>query len=439
MAGARPAAGPFPDIAIRDLQALLPSRDRWAGVWSAVGWQDRGHATDPEPVVSPLMNTGRIVGLDVARALALVGMMATHILAEIEDGAVTISHQLAGGRASALFAVLAGISIALMSGRASPHRGRARLATSAGLAARALVIAAIGLLLGAVDSGIAVILTYYGVLFLLAIPFLGHGARTLAVLSGLWLVAAPVVSHVIRPQLPRATYDSPTLDGLARPWQLLSELTFTGYYPAVPWLAYVLAGMAVGRLALTMRTAGRVAAVGTALAAVSWVVSDLLLAVPGVPRRLGETFTGPGAQDSLSLTLDRGLYGTTPTGSWWWLAVDSPHTATPFDLAHTIGTSLLVIGVCVAAGRVAPRPLAVVFGAGAMTLTLYTAHVVARREGWWDADTMETYLSQVAAVLVVGAAFGLARRRGPLEAATAAAQGAAQGAVRRAAAGRSQR
>ena len=134
-----------------------------------------------------------------------------------------------------------------------------------------------------------------------------------------------------------------------------TELTFTGYYPVVPWLAYLLAGMALGRLDLSRwSTTVRVGVVGAVAAVTAWGVSAALLEVPGVRSTLSDTFTGPGWQGSIGATLDDGLYGTTPTGSWWWLAVDSPHTATPFDLAHTIGTSLLVIALCVAAGRVAP-------------------------------------------------------------------------------------
>lgn len=381
--------------------------------------------------MKPIVSEGRVVGLDVARALALIGMMATHILPAFEDGVVTFSQQLAGGRASALFAVLAGTSISLMSGRTSPQHGRERTATSAGLAVRALLIAAIGLALAEFDSGIAVILTYYGVLFLLAIPFLGLRARSLVALSAVWVVAAPVVSHLVRPHLPAPSYGSPAFDGLVAPWQLLTELTFTGYYPAVPWMAYLFAGMALGRVQLSRSgTTAAVGVAGAALAATSVLVSDRLIARPGVSGTLVETFVGPAAVESLSANLERGLYGTTPTGSWWWLAVHAPHSGTPFDLAHTIGTSLLVIALCVAAGRVAPRLLAVAFGAGAMTLTLYSAHVVLRSPGLWDSDTMSTFLGQVALVLLVGAAFRLARRRGPLEAGV----GEVQAAVRRAAA-----
>ncbi len=385
----------------------------------------------------PIVSAGRVVGLDVARALALFGMMATHILAGVgPDGEVTFVQQVAGGRASALFAVLAGTSLALMSGRTKPERGRHRLATSAGLATRALIIAAIGLALGELDSGIAVILTYYGLLFLLAIPFLGLGARSLAVLSAVWVVAAPVVSQLVRPHLPASSYLSPSFSSLTDPWQLLTELTFTGYYPVVPWLAYVLAGMAIGRLALSRAyTAAGIALVGAGVAALSILVSDYLLAMSGVRRTLMETFEGPGALKSLEVTLTHGLYGTTPTGSWWWLAVRAPHTATPFDLAHTIGSALLVIGVCVLLARVVPTVWAVVFGAGAMTLTLYTAHVVLRSNELWDGRTTATYLGQVAAAVLVGAGFRLARRRGPLEALVAWSQAA----VRRAAGPRPRR
>jgi uncharacterized membrane protein len=373
--------------------------------------------------VKPVVSAGRVVGLDIARALALVGMMATHILPAFDLDGLTLSQQVAGGRASALFAVLAGVSIALMSGRSSPQHGRARWATAAGLAVRALLIAVIGLVLGEADSGIAVILTYYGALFLLAIPFLGLRARSLAVLTAVWLVAAPIASHLLRPHLPPPSYDSPSFASLSDPWQLLTELTFTGYYPAVPWLAYVLAGMAVGRLALGPgRTTVRVGVVGAALAVAGWAVSEALLTMPGARRALISTFTGPGAQDTIDLTLARGLYGTTPTGSWWWLAVHAPHSATPFDLAHTIG-------------RLAPTALAVAFGAGAMTLTLYSAHVLLRSDGLWDGDDMGTFVGQVVVVLLVGAGFRLARSRGPLEAGVAQVQEK----VRRAAAGRPRR
>ena len=141
----------------------------------------------------------RVVGLDVARCLALLGMIATHTLVSRDaEGDVTWVQQLAGGRSSALFAVLAGVSIALMTGRTAPVRGRDRRSAAAGLTVRALIIAAIGLVLELLGSGIAVILTYYGVLFLLGLPFLGLRARALVGLGTLCALAAPVFSYLLK-------------------------------------------------------------------------------------------------------------------------------------------------------------------------------------------------------------------------------------------------
>ena len=91
------------------------------------------------------------------------------------------------------------------------------------------------------------------------------------------------------------------------------------------------------------------------------------------------------------------------------------HSGTPFDLAHTIGTSLLVLGVALLVSRLAPRTSAVVLGAGAMTLTLYTLHVVLRTPSMLSEDSTSTFYVHVAVVLGLGAAFRLLRLRGPLE------------------------
>jgi hypothetical protein len=90
------------------------------------------------------------------------------------------------------------------------------------------------------------------------------------------------------------------------------------------------------------------------------------------------------------------------------------------DLAQTIGSAMAVVGLCLLATRVQPRVWAAAFGAGAMTLTLYTLHVVIMGEGWWpDLEAPGNYPDQVLIVLAVGAVFALVPLRGPLEAVVA--------------------
>lgn len=346
----------------------------------------------------------RLVGLDVARCIALLGMVSTHVLLDFTpEGDLTFNQWLAGGRASALFAVLAGVSVALMTGGREPLDGEDRWRASAGLAVRALMIAALGIGLGDLDSGLAIILTYYGVLFLLGLPFIGLRARTLALLATGWVLTAPVLSHLVRPELPDRGFASPTFDQLGDPGQLASELLLTGYYPAIPWLAYLLAGMALGRCDLRNRRLLLTLAVG-----------GLGLAI--LATQVSRALVDPAVSD-LHV---RGMFGNPPAdGDWSWLLLVAPHSATPFDLAQTIGSALLVIGTCLLLERAVPaggrRFLAVLFGAGTMTLSLYSLHVFLRTPTVWPPDDPQAYHWHVLVLLAIGAAFAARGRRGPLE------------------------
>jgi len=349
-------------------------------------------------------------------------MVATHVVATVApDGELSFAHALAGGRASALFAVLAGVSLGLMTGRRDPVAGQERWARCAGLAVRALLIASFGLLLGELDSGLAVILTHYGLLFLLALAFVGLRAPALLILAAAWAVLAPVLSQVVRPLLPERGYDSPTLGQLADPLQLLSELTFTGYYPVVPWLGYLLLGLGIGRLDLRRRTVQlRMVCVGLGLAVLATLVSRALLGRPGVARELGRDLGLRGVDAAeLQRQVEGGMFGNTPTaGSWDWLLVVAPHSTTPFDLAQTMGSALAVIGVCLLVVAALPsfavRVVSIVFGAGTMTLTLYSLHVLLRTDLLWPPDE-GAYAQHALVLLAIGAVFVGVGCRGPLE------------------------
>jgi uncharacterized membrane protein len=358
------------------------------------------------PAETPASGRGRILGVDAARAVALVGMFATHIFPLRAGDGATLTGVVASGRASALFAVLAGVGVALASGGPQrPDGARAHLGAAVALVVRGVLVGALGLTLVALDPPVAVILAYYGLLFVVAAPLLRLPATVLAAGALLACVLTPLASQLLRAGLPDGPGEQAGWPALAEPGELLVTLALTGYYPVLTWTTYLLAGMAVGRLDLrrTGVAAGLLAG-GTALAVLAWAASTLLLRPGGGAAALGPA-------------LERRGYGTTPTGSWWWLAVPSPHTGAPFDLAHTTGTALAVLGTMLLLARTA-RPLVVVPAAlGAAPLTLYTLHVVALAAyPGDDRDALQLWITHVLLATAVGGLLWVAGHRGPLEA-----------------------
>ncbi|TRW44565.1 heparan-alpha-glucosaminide N-acetyltransferase domain-containing protein [Georgenia yuyongxinii] len=381
----------------------------------------------------------RLVGVDATRGVALLGMMAVHSLWSVDAaGNETWTYALFAGRAAATFAVLAGVGVAFMTGRRQVGRSGFG-GVAAMLATRALAIGLIGLALGFADSDVTnVILAAYAVLFVLAIPLVLLPTRALVVLGAAIMLLVPVLSHLVRPALPVPTEANPSFVMLfTNPAGLLSELTLTGVYPALPWLAYLCAGLAIGRLHLSAPRVARGLLLGGAVAAlVGWGLSRMLLGPAGGADALYATAPASGlSPDDVTEILVWGGSGTTPTTTWWWLAVDAPHTATPLDLLHTggcavalLGALLLVAGVRSPGVRLAISPLA---AAGSMTLTLYSAHVAFLSSPLDVLPAVPGYLAQVAVVLVVAVLWRRTRGRGPLEALVATAARRAREAVTR--------
>ncbi|WIB35370.1 heparan-alpha-glucosaminide N-acetyltransferase domain-containing protein [Curtobacterium sp. MCJR17_043] len=189
----------------------------------------------PHTGVPGAPSSGRLVGVDVARAVALLGMIAAHVgdVAEQVNWADPASWSaVVNGRSAALFAVLAGVSIGLVSGREAPPGpptiGRIR----ARLALRAVVVVAVGLLLMTLGTPVYVVLPTYGALFLLALPVLRWRPWALLVLAAACaLASAPVVIAVL------PVYADAGMAGV--------QLGLV--YPVVTFAAYVFVGLAVAR------------------------------------------------------------------------------------------------------------------------------------------------------------------------------------------------
>ena len=359
----------------------------------------------------------RIAGIDVARGIALIGMAATHMLPVGGSMGLTLVGWLFAGKASALFAVLAGVSLAIVTGGTKPFSGRDLRRSRITIAVRAALISVLGLLLAASDTYVAVILQYYAVLFLLALPFLRFRARTLAILAVAWALLSPQISFLLRGALGIEMADDQVDIGMVvtQPLTSLHTLLLTGYYPAFTWLTYLLAGLALGRLDLrSTRVAGWIAGIGAVMAVSAYVVSSALLDA----LQIGVVMRGADGPYSVvgRAVNEIEFYGTTSSDVPEWLLVASPHSGTTFDLLLTTGTAMLVLGVCLllvrGVGVRISRPVAAV---GSMTLTLYTLHVLSLAGFVPNDQTQQWYVAQVVIALVVAPLWLMRFRRGPIE------------------------
>jgi hypothetical protein len=358
-------------------------------------------------------------------------MMATHLLPTFESDAALTPTWIGltfSGRAAALFAVLAGIGLALSTGKQRPLEGSALSPARRGIALRALVIAVVGLALGGLDVNVAVILVHYAALFLCILPFIGLRLKALCAWAAGWLLASPVIAFLLRPWLmaadpPLQLNHNPGWEDLSTPGQLLGDLFLTGYYPVFQWIAYLLVGLILGRLALSAAVVPvLLLAGGTAVAAFAKVLGTAAMEEWGGRPALQALLTDPNYPlDSL---LQVNLAGVRQEGSWWWLAGSAPHSGTTLDLLHTSGVAAAVVGLCLLIGRLGQwldlDLLLPLRGAGAMTLTLYTAHVCVVASfhlkplpAGWTEDGM--YVAHAALAVLIGMVFAVLKWRGPLE------------------------
>ncbi|KLU09675.1 heparan-alpha-glucosaminide N-acetyltransferase domain-containing protein [Kocuria sp. SM24M-10] len=381
----------------------------------------RDRATEAAGGLDPRRSAGRVVAVDAARGLALVGMTAVHFLPDAypDNDRPTLSWLLFAGDSAALFALLAGVALALASGGRRPRRGRDLAAVRAGTAVRALLIMLVGLTIGYLmppEPPAVGILVYYGAFFLLALPFLGLRARTLLACSGALLVLGPLLIHWLVDRVPEHTDANPTFASLfTEPVAVFWQLLVTGAYPAVTYLAYLLAGLAVGRLNLkNLHVQLRLLAAGLGLAAFSKLLSWLLLYAADGSNVLLYSIESLTRAD-LEHILVFGAEGELPTNTLWWQVIAAPHVNTPLSVAWSLGVSLAALAALLLLERQFATWLLPLTAMGAMALTLYAAQLVLLSTEVHYSSPLLWFLACLVVSALVALAWRHAFGRGPLE------------------------
>lgn len=359
---------------------------------------------------------GRIIALDLARLLAIVGMMSQHLLGEEAPDAVVVAST---GFPSTLFAVLGGVS-AVVSTRRYRGDGRSREA-AASVFTRGAVVALIGILLLAAPTYVVVVLLSYGIALMLTALLLQVSS---AVLLGLVVALA-----LGGPQLLAGAHEVDPATGPAV--AVLRAVFLGGTYPVVTWFTFMLIGVLVGRVVLSplprRRAAGGLAASG-AVMFLAGSAADLL-SRPAVIAALQGPQTPWSEAARLATTQSSGY----PPGPGWIALLNGvAHSGSTADILRTSGAAIAVIAILLATtARVGdPQPLLLrpFVQAGAAPLTIYTLHVLVTTIAvlvagetlrtdptWWQLGPL-AFAAHLLGALLLGTLLSALHRRGPLEA-----------------------
>ena len=279
---------------------------------------------------------------------------------------------------------------------------------------------------------VIVILGYYAVWFVLALPFTSWSARRLWTAAAATAVVGPIVSVAI-------VWLTASL-GLAAQENdpFLWTMLIAGNYPGLVYMAFIFAGMAIGKscIAETRRQA-KLVALGAVLMALGYggsyvlthtlfdsgdalqvrgaVVTDESEGGRAAAPSGGETDPPPADPDSdqREHAFDWAPVAFDPASQ---LITANPHANTVFEAVGSGGFAIALTGLCLLIGRAsrnALRPLAAV---GSMSLTVYATHLVVlgtmpdlANNSW------EAVLWMSVGALIVCGLWRLFYRRGPLE------------------------
>ncbi len=202
----------------------------------------------------------RILGYDVARALATFIMIIVNfhlVLATVQgEGILQYILELLQGKGATLFIVLAGVGISLMTKKSFITSNKLKLKEKQQLLLkRALFLFVFGLLYTPLWP--ADILHYYGIYISVGAFMITSSSRKLWVSILFLIILYPILISFIDYET-GWNWNTNEYSGFWTISGFIRNLFFNGFHPVIPWLAFLLAGIWLGRQNMTNKQTRRI-------------------------------------------------------------------------------------------------------------------------------------------------------------------------------------
>ena len=288
----------------------------------------------------------RLIGLDIARYLAFVGMVLVNFDIVMSHGVQSnegFFNEFIGqlqGRASATFVVLAGIGLGLSSFKKESQ-------TVNTIVKRSIFLLILGLLNMTIFEGD--ILHYYAFYFLFGVFLLPFGNRALilviSILNLVFFSMMLFIDYESGWNFEELTYSGFwTIDGFTR------NLFFNGFHPVFPWLGFFLLGMLMSRVLLKKRQ--------VQIKMISWGLIAIIFS------------------EIISFIISG--YVIPADSELQFLFMTDSMPPMPLYFLAASGSACLLIGLCLLASEKFRESgiYSLISPAGTQTLTLYIAHIL---------------------------------------------------------------
>ena len=347
----------------------------------------------------------RIIGIDIARALAVIGMIIVNFKVVLGENGLSWVKSFASafdGKAAATFVVLAGVGLALMTNSALRNNDSQKLKTARiRIAKRALFLFIVGL--SYIVIWPADILHFYGIYMLVILLLLKSNEKTILISAIALILFYPLLIGFWNYE---TGWNFDTLDYLDF-WTVngfFRNLFLNGFHPVIPWTSFMLFGFWFGKKDLK---SDRFIKKAFWISLFAFVLIQIL-------SHMSISFLSEGNEQTANELTE--IIGT------------NPMPPLPIYMFNGMAISILIISACIIIGkRFSTNKIILALNqTGQLALTFYVAHITIgmgiielinpEKMGNYPIEFSVTYALAFSLSCVLFASYWLKKRQnGPVE------------------------